>query len=431
MIAFVLIAALMVAVALAWVLIPLLRHRGAVDVDRAASNVAILRDQLRELDADLANRVVPAEQYEPARRELEQRVLEESQSSGTAASKTTAGAWPAIVLGALVPIAAAVLYAFLGSPDAFSPQAQVAAATANPHDGNSAQVGDMVAKLAARLEQEPENVEGWVVLARTYYVMKRFPEAARAFEKAVALAPDVPDLLADYADTLGAAQGGNLQGKPTELVQRALRIDPTHWKALALAGTAAFAQKDYRKAVEHWERLKPTVPPGSDIARSIDASIAEARQLGGLPPGPVAVAPPPPAPAATVAAAAPPKSSAPTAPALPGSSVAGSVKLGAAVAAKAAPTDTVFIFARPAEGSRMPLAILKMQVKDLPASFALDDSMAMTPAMKISSFPDIVVGARVSKSGSAMPSSGDLEGLSKPVKAGTTGIAIVIDSALP
>ena len=290
----------------------------------------------------------------------------------------------------------------------------------------------MVVKLAAKLEQEPGNAEGWVVLARTYYVLKRFPEAARAFEKAVALAPDVPDLLADYADTLGAAQGGNLQGKPMELVQRALKLDPTHWKALALAGTAAFEQKDYRKAVEYWECLKPTVPPDSDIARSIDASIAEARQLAGLPAGPVASAPPPPAASTRApAVAATPAPTSATTPAMPGASVSGSVKLGASVASKAAPTDAVFIFARPAEGSRMPLAILKMQVKDLPASFTLDDSMAMTPTMKISSFPDIIVGARISKSGSAMPASGDLEGLSKPLKAGTTGITLVIDSALP
>jgi cytochrome c-type biogenesis protein CcmH len=434
--AFVLIAALMVAVTLAWVLIPLLRRSGAEEVDREASNVAILRDQLRELDADLANRVMPAEQYESARRELEQRVLEESQASATptGAAVPRTGVWSAIALGVLLPVAAAVLYAFMGNPDAFSPQAQANAnaGTASPHDASSAQVEDMVVKLAARLEKEPGNTEGWVVLARTYYVMKRFPEAARAFEKAVALEPDVPDLLADYADTLGAAQGGNLQGKPMELVQRALKLDPTHWKALALAGTAAFEQKDYRKAVDYWERLKPTVPPESDIARSIDASIAEARQLGGLPAGPVASAPPLPAASmrAPAVTAAPAPSSA-AAPAMPGSSVSGSVKLSAAIAAKAAPTDAVFVFARPAEGSRMPLAILKLQVKDLPASFTLDDSMAMAPTMKISNFPDIVVGARVSKSGSAMPASGDLEGLSKPLKAGTAGIAIVIDSALP
>jgi cytochrome c-type biogenesis protein CcmH len=336
-----------------------------------------------------------------------------------------------------VPVAAAVLYLLLGAPDAFSPQAQQAAAQqAGGHDFTPAQVDEMVTKLAAKLEKEPANAEGWVVLARTYYVMKRFPEASKAFEKAVALAPDVPDLLADYADTLGAAQGGTLEGRPLELVNRALKIEPTHWKALALAGTAAFNRKDYRQAVGYWERLKPTVPPESDIARSIDASIAEARQLGNLPPGPVvAQAPAIPTPAPATKGAPPP--AAPTAsaqggaPAMPGTGVSGNVKLGPAVAAKAAPTDVVFIFARAAEGTKMPLAILRMQVKDLPTSFALDDSMAMTPAMKISNFPEIVVGARVSKSGSAAPSPGDLEGLTKPLKAGTSGIAIVIDSVLP
>jgi cytochrome c-type biogenesis protein CcmH len=447
-IAFVLIATLMLAVALAWILVPLLRRRSTVDINREVSNVAILRDQLRELEADVAIGTMPAERLEQARRELEQRVLEESTSSATPgeAPLTRAGAWSAIAVGALVPIAAAVIYAFLGNPEAFAPQAQQSAAPAGAHGTESAQVEDMVAKLAAKLENEPSNTEGWVVLARTYYTMKRFPEAARAFEKAVALTGDVPDLLADYADTLGAAQGGNLQGKPMELVQRALKVDPTHWKALALAGTAAFEQKDYRKAVEYWERLKPTVPPDSDIARSIDASIAEARELGGLPAGPVATAPmavPLPktsaaqAPVQTAATALPaapgPRAAAPASPtaAASGTSVSGNVKLGASVAGKAAPTDTVFIFARPAEGSRMPLAIMRVLVKDLPASFTLDDSMAMTPEMKISAFPEIVVGARVSKTGSAMPSPGDLEGLSKPLKGGTRGIAIVIDSARP
>ncbi len=139
----------------------------------------------------------------------------------------------------------------------------------------------MAAKLAARLQNEPDNVDGWVMLARTYYALNRHAEAARAFDRAVALVPDNADLLADYADALGAAEGG-LKGKSLELIERALKADPTHWKALALAGTAAFNRKDYKSAVAYWERMKATVPPGSSIAGSIDASIAEARELGGL-----------------------------------------------------------------------------------------------------------------------------------------------------
>jgi cytochrome c-type biogenesis protein CcmH len=431
-ITFILIAAVMVAVALAWVLVPLLRRRPGARVDREASNVALLADALQELDRDVAAGTLPAERYDQARAELEARVLEESGSErdAVAAAPSHAGVWSAAIVGAVVPIAAVVLYLLLGDPAAFSPQAREAVAKADGgHDLTPGQVEEMVARLTVKLEQEPANVEGWVVLARTYYYLKRFPEAASAFAKAVALAPDAPDLLADYADTLGAAQGGTLEGKPLELVNRALKLDPTHWKALALAGTAAFNRKDYRQAVDYWERLKPTVPPESDIARSIDASIAEARELGKLPARPAGAGATG-APAAAAAAAPAPAATA-SAPAMPGTAISGTVRLAPALAAKAAPNDVVYVFARAAEGPKMPLAILRLTVKDLPASFSLDDSMAMTPAMKISAFPDVVAGARISKSGSAAPSAGDLEGLSKPLKPGTTGVAVVIDTVLP
>ncbi|MEP7183396.1 MAG: c-type cytochrome biogenesis protein CcmI [Betaproteobacteria bacterium] len=431
MIAFVLIAALMVAAALAWVLVPLLgRHRSA-GVGREASNVAILRDQRAELETDLANGTMPRDRYEQACRELEQRVLDESTASSPAAGDgiaPRAGAWTAAVLGGTIPIVAVVLYLLLGDHQAFAPGTPTAAVKAGEHDTSPQQVEQMVTNLAARLEKEPGNAEGWVILARTYYSMSKFPEAARAFERATALVPDNPDLLADYADALGAAQGGTLAGKPLELVNRALKIDPTHWKALALAGTAAFDRKDYKTAVELWERLKKTIPPTAPIAGSIDNSIAEARALGGM--KPAAAAPAAAATAATAAAAKPTTATAPT-PALPGNAVAGMVKLAPALAGKVAPTDVVYIFARAAEGPRMPLAILRKQVSELPVSFTLDDSMAMTPEMKLSNFPSIVVGARITKSGNPVPQSGDLEGLSAPVTAGARSVDIVIDRTLP
>jgi len=214
------------------------------------------------------------------------------------------------------------------------------------------------------------------------------------------------------------------------LVERALAVDPTHWKALALAGTVAFERNDYAQAVAYWERMKATVPPGSPLAGSIDASIAEARQLGGLKPAPAAA--PAAVASAPVAANTPPaRSAAPAQTATSGAAIAGRVELAPALAAKAAPNDTVFIFARATEGPKMPLAILRRQVKDLPAAFTLDDSMAMTPDFKLSKFPTIVVGARVSKSGNAAPQSGDLEGFSPAVKVGATGLVVVIDRALP
>jgi len=276
-----------------------------------------------------------------------------------------------------------------------------------------------------KLAADPNNLEGWVVLARTYYVTQRPNEAAAAFERAVTLAPEDADLLADYADTLGVVQGRSLEGKPSEIVERALKANPNHWKANALAGTIAFERKQYAKAVAHWERTKAAVPPGSPVAQSIDGSIAEARQLGGLAP---ASATPPPAPpiVASVVPAAPPAAAA-----TGGTKVSGRVSLAPMLAAGVSPEDPVYVFARPADGSRMPLALMKKQVKDLPFAFTLDDSMAMSPSAKLSDHGQVVVGARVSRTGSPMPQSGDLEGLSPPVKLGESGLALVIDRRLP
>jgi cytochrome c-type biogenesis protein CcmH len=335
-----------------------------------------------------------------------------------------------VLVAGTLPIAALLLYVTLGNHDAFAPEAARAAKDGAEHAVTPQQVEAMAVQLAAKLEKAPDNPEGWVMLARTYYSLNRYAEATAAFEKAVALVPDDAGLLADYADSLGAAQGG-LHGKALELVDRALKADPTNWKALALAGTAAFDRKDYKQAVAYWERMKATVPPGSPIAGSIDASIAEARDLGGVKTG----ATPAGVPALAATSPGEPKKGnavqVPASPSIPGATIAGTVKLAPALAAKVAPTDTVFIYARAAEGPKMPLAILRKQVKDLPVTFTLDDSMAMAPNFALSNFASIVVSARVSKSGSAAPQSGDLEGLSPAVKVGATNLAIVIDRALP
>lgn len=422
---FVIVAAVMAAIACAWIVVPLVRGRVAPDIVREASNVAILRDQLAELDRDVAQGVIAREQYEGARRELEQRVIEESKALPAAASAPVshAGAKIAIAMAVIVPIAAAAIYYGLGNRSAFDPAMQVAQQAPN-HEITGDQVNEMIAKLSARLEKEPNNAEGWVILARSYYALGRMPEATRAFERATALVPDDAQLLADYADAVGAVEG-SLDGKAATLVDRALKVDPKQWKALALAGTAAFNRKDYATAVSYWERMKQSVPADSQIAQSAEASIAEARELGGL--------------KATLAASSPNASEAKPAPSAPPSAssaplaaaaVAGEVKIASAVASKVGPNDTVFVFARAAQGPKMPLAIVKMQVKDLPAKFAFDDSMAMTPEMKLSNQSEVVIGARVSKSGQAMPQAGDLEGLSQPVKIGANGVAVVIDKTI-
>jgi cytochrome c-type biogenesis protein CcmH len=245
-------------------------------------------------------------------------------------------------------------------------------------------------------------------------VLGRNDDAVKAYETAVKQQGDDAVLLADYADALAVKNNRTLAGEPMKHVRRALELDPRNVKALALAGTEAFDRKDYAGAVRYWEDLLKFGPTDGGFIAQVKASVAEARQLGGMP---AAVATAPPAVAQVT-----PKSSASPA----NSTVAGTVSLNAALASKAGPDDTVFIFARAAEGSRMPLAVLRRRVRDLPVQFTLDDSLAMSPAAKLSGAPRVIVGARVSKSGNAMPAPGDLTGQVGPVELGSTGLAIEI-----
>jgi cytochrome c-type biogenesis protein CcmH len=224
-------------------------------------------------------------------------------------------------------------------------------------------------------------------------------------------------------------QERRLTGAPMKLIERALAIDPKDVKALALAGSEAFDRRDYKAAVAYWDRAVKAGPSDAQFAQQLQAGLVEARQLAGggaVPPMVEATAPQAATPADRAAA-----TKEPSAPAAATASVKGRVVLAAALAGKAAPTDTLFVFARASQGPRMPLALLKRQVKDLPLEFALDDSMSMMPDLKLSKFSSVVVGARVSKAGDAMPASGDLQGFSAPVKVGSSGVDVRIDQVVP
>ena len=417
---FVLISAAMTVAAVLWVVVPLIRRREAGGFGGGESNLAILRTQLAELGTDLANGTISAEQYASAKSELERRVLEESTGGDEAIPSASGGrggvtAW---ILAALIPLTAASLYFWIGQPDGLRSEALSAEQQASPTE-----VDEMVARLAARLEKNPDDPRGWMMLARSYYVMQRMPEAVVAFEKAALVVKDDPDFYADYADALAVSQGRRLDGKPLQLVQLALKIDPVHPKALAMAGSEAFFRKDYQGALAYWEKLQPLLPPDSEMGKSIESSIAEARELGGIKA---------PAKSAGAASANPkPATKAVDAKSAPGASVSGRVTLSPAIASKASPQDTLFIVARAVNGPRIPLAVLRKRVSDLPVEFTLDDAMAMSPELKLSGFPEVSVTARISKSGNAIAQSGDLQGVSAPVKVGAKGIAIAIGSVVP
>ena len=404
---FILASVALAVIALAFIVVPLLRRRAAAGLSRDAINVAVYRDQLRELDADLQAGTLLRDQYERSRAEIEARLLQDTKQAGGAVRQQRSE-FSAVVFAIALPICALGVYLAVGNPQAIG---RKAAATDSAHGVTQEQVLEMVAKLDARMRANPDDPAGWTMLARSYAVLGRFKEASEAYANAVARAPNDAQLLADYADTLAMAQEQKLEGEPERLIERALAIDPKNVKALALAGTVAFNRKDYTKAIEYWERILPVVPPDSETAQAVRASISEAR----------AFATGAPAPASTASGSAP--SSA-------GARVSGTVKLAPALAAKVEPGDTVFIFARAVDGPRMPLAILRRQARDLPITFTLDDSMAMTPQMKLSSFPKVVVGARVSKQANATPQPGDLQGYTAPVDVGSNSIDLVIDTEL-
>jgi cytochrome c-type biogenesis protein CcmH len=375
------------AMVLAYVLRPLLRKRAAASISSDAANVAIYKDQLRELDADLAAATLTQPDYERAKAELEQRMLEDV--SGTEQKIPYGkGKAAAIVIGLAVPLAALAIYLAAGTPRALSPQ------PAMPDD---AQIEAMVNRLAAKLRENPDDVEGWKLLGRSYTVLGRFDHAVAAYARAAERAPRDPELLADFADALAMVHGQRLAGEPERLVQRALEIDPNNLKALALAGTAAYERRDYAKAAELWSRMLPLVSPGSEDARSISDNVDEARKLAGIA-------------------------------AQPG--VRGTVRLSAKLKGQAKPGDTVFIFARAVEGPPMPLAAFKARVADLPLDFNLNDAMSVVQGIKVSGYSRVIVAARVSKSGEAKPQAGDLLGQSKPVANDARGVDVVIDQVV-
>lgn len=413
MTAFVAVCAGLVVLALAFALPPFLRRsRAAHTGDRCAANLAIYREQNRELDRDLEAGTLSPEQWQKDRDELAQRLLEDVRPGADAPPAAAAGPRraPALALAALLPIAAVLIYVQVGTPRALDPAALTASAAHTDQKFTREQVDEMLAQLAARLANEPDNLEGWVLLGRSYAALARYPEAVTALRRAVALKGDDPDLLVDYADVMAMAAGQRLEGEPLQLLEKALAIDPDHGKALALAGTAAYERGDFAGAVQRWERLLERVPADSESARAIQASIGEARARGGI------AAPPAAAPQAQDAAAG---------------RIAGVVTIAPELAAKVAPDDALFVYARAVQGPPMPLAVQKLKVRDLPARFALDDSMSMAPGMTLSRHPQVVLQARVSKSGEATPRSGDLEGSVGPVKVGGTDFTLVIDKIRP
>lgn len=416
-IAFALLAALLVLAVLAIVLPSQWRApRTSGAVDRREANLEIFRDQLAELDRDRRAGSLAQDDFEQARGELQRRLLDEVDDatplrSESGAPATSGGRRTALALLVALPLAAFAGYLLLGNPDALDPLRRQARVSPQ-------QIEEMLVKLESRLKTSPDDSQGWVMLARSYKALGRYAESAQAYGHGGALVDGDPVLLADYAETL-ARVAGSLEGRPLELIARALKLDADEPQALFLAGAAARERRDFAAVAQYWGRLLPQLDAESEEARSLAAEVDQARQSvarqdsgekGGEKGGDSAAGK-----AAVVSA----------------ETISGEVTISGKIASQAKAGDLLFIFARADEGSRMPLAVLRRSVADLPFAFRLDDTMALPGGRKISEFATLTVEARIAKSGRAQSSSGDLYASVKGVKPGSRGVKLVIDQIQP
>jgi cytochrome c-type biogenesis protein CcmH len=395
-------------------------------------NTEVIRSQLAELDTDLRMGRLDENQYAAARRDLERELLDDLLPAGAAATTTPArsGQWVVALLVIAIPLMAVALYQQLGSKQIIPLLEQRGAATATTtgspgqHEMGEQSLEQMVNVLAEKLKEKPDDLRGWILLARSYETLNRYADALGAYGNARRLSGDNPEVLADYADALVMANGGRFNDEAGEVLQKAVEAQPDNVKTLWLIGHWKNQQGSYTEAISYWQRAAALLPAGSEDTTIIARQISQLQQrLGITPSAPVAVAAASPADAPATAGGGTPAA---------GHAITVTVALDPALAAQAAPESTVFIFARAVQGPRMPLAIMRRQVRDLPVTVTLDDSLAMSPAMTLSKFDQVTIGARVSASGNAMPQSGDLEGSQSPVNVASPGtIAITIDRKVP
>jgi cytochrome c-type biogenesis protein CcmH len=404
---------------LAW---PLLRRATPAGISTRQLTAAVYRDKLAELDQDLAAGSLSPADHALSRAELQRRLLDDS-SSAADAPPTPGQEPPArskalpLLLAALLPAAAIALYVVLGSPAAME-------APAHPQRFSQADIEKMVADLATKLAKEPDNHRGWAMLGRSYKMMGRFQEATQAYAKTGPMLDSSADLLVDYADAVAAVANG-FNAQSLQLIDRALKLNPQHPQGLWMRGSAAFEARQYDRAIADWELLLAQMEPGSEDARTIAGNLAEARQKAGKPAAAGAAASGAASGAISGAASGAPPAAATTAPA--GASLQGRVELSPELAKSLPPGAVLMVIARPADGTRMPVAVLKQPVSAFPAAFTLDDGQSLMAERRLSGFTQVLLEARVSRSGQAKAEPGDLIGDGVPAQLGARGVTLRID----
>lgn len=398
MIQFGIFAALLLLVALCLILIPLLLTRELEFKGDDQANIELAKKKLKDVEDDFAAGMLNQQQFDQAKRELEVGLYLDLDGKQSAKVSAKSGRWLAIPLLFAVPLVSFSLYTVLGDLRVLDNDT-LKALTAPPEASHASKLEDikaMVDKLAAKMDKEPNDVEGWMMLSRSYKVLERYQDAANAMRKAYALVGDQPDVLLQMADALAMANGGTLKGEPTALVEKALQVEPGNQMGLWLMGMAYAENDQFQKAVDSWQELLKGYSPEQNGYQEVVKLINQANARLGKPPVQAQVP-------SVVPAGSDVK---PTS-----RSVAVKVTLDDSFKDKVNPEDTLFIYAQAATGPKAPLAIVKHQVKELPIEVTLDDSQAMMPTMTISSVDHIKITARISAAGGATPQSGEPYGM--------------------
>ncbi len=397
----------LITVALLILILPLVRKKewADSDVEVEQRNIQIAREKLAELKRQLEAGALTQQQYNEQFVELEL-ALKNDLEAVEKRQSATQGRWVAFLLLLFVPVLSVLLYFVLGDPDAIAKQAEQQQMMQKQQQAQ-ADIERMVSNLAQRLQNNPDDLEGWMMLGRSFLYMKRYQAAADAFAQAYRLQPENVAVVLQYADALAAAHDGKLSGKPAQLIEQALRLQPDNQTALWMSGLASVEAGQLRHALETWQKLASLTDKKSPSYSKLSALIQALQQKQ-----------------------AENDSSKPVANAT-GVNIQVQVDLSEAFKNQVNPDDTVFIYARALNGPKMPLAIVRKQVKDLPITVNLNDSMAMMPTMKLSTFKQLEVVARVSKSGNAMAQPGDLIGKQdlKKVQAEQT-LSVIIDGVV-
>ena len=400
---FVLIAlgiALFVAVVFLWFL--LRERKPMTQASQANANAKVYRDQILDLDHEHNSGHISDEEWQQSRDELSLRLLEDTSAVDDPAAKTEKPAiWTAVVLAVALPLGSMGMYMWVGQPEALNPLALKTPDQVDPKD-----LTKMAQTLAEKLQDKPDNLQGWVMLGRTYRTLENFDAALRAYDSALKLSDD-DDLKLERIEVIAMQRQGQFEGEPWNVIREVLQRDPQHFGALLTAGSASYAEGKFADALKYWEQARKPLDANNPDLAGLESAIATVRERLGMPP----------------AKAAPAAAS--------GLNVTGQVNLSASLKSKASPNDVVFIYATPANGDRMPLAIFKTTVSQLPFNFTLDDSTAMAPDRKLSAAGEVMVKVRVTKSGNAMPQSGDLSGSLGPVKVGAKGLKLEIKDQIP